>query len=215
VTEPAVTLTDYALALECALFAALHHRREVPADGLRAWFVLFFVAASAAPLFGGTVHGFFLDERSLGHAVLWPSALLAIGVGALAGWVLGARIAFSGRAVRWVTRLAFAQLALFALVVLFFVQGFWVAVVDYLPASVFLLIALGLAYRRDRRPGPGIAAAGLALTFVAAALQQLRVSVHPLFNHNALYHVVQGLGLLLIFLGARQLIRRASSDPRG
>jgi hypothetical protein len=215
VTEPAVTLTDYALALECALFAVLLHRREASADGMRAWFVLFFAAASAAPLFGGTVHGFFLDERSLGHAILWPSALVAIGVGALAGWVLGARIAFSGPAVRWITRLAFAQLVLFAVVVLFVVQGFWVAVVDYLPAAVFLLIALGLAYRRDRRPGPGIAAVGLALTFVAAALQQLRVSIHPVFNHNALYHVVQGVGLLLIFLGARRLIRSASFELRG
>ena len=57
-TDPDVTLTDYGLALLCAWFVWRMWRgpRFGPA---RFWLVLFFAAASAAPLLGGTVHGFF------------------------------------------------------------------------------------------------------------------------------------------------------------
>ena len=50
---------------------------------------------------------------------------------------------------------------------------------------------------------------GLGLTFVAAAVQQGRVGLHPrYFNHNALYHLIQGAGLFLVFRGARLATRR-------
>jgi hypothetical protein len=41
------------------------------------------------------------------------------------------------------------------------------------------------------------------LTFVAAAVQYTRVDPHPVYvNHNALYHVIQAVALLLIYRGA-------------
>src|SRR5205823_6043329 len=73
-TEPDVALTDYALALECTVFAYLLQRRE---------HALFFGSAAVASLAGGTVHGFFLDARTLGNAVLWRLTLIAIGVAGL------------------------------------------------------------------------------------------------------------------------------------
>ena len=37
-------------------------------------------------------------------------------------------------------------------------------------------------------------------------LQQLRVGIHPVyFNHNALYHAIQGIALVMIYMGARAL----------
>src|SRR2546428_12921361 len=80
-TELDVALTDYALAIECALFAYLVQRRE---------HALFFGPAAVASLAGGTVHGFFLDVRTLGHAVLWRTTLIAIGVTAACAWAIGA-----------------------------------------------------------------------------------------------------------------------------
>ena len=54
---------------------------------------------------------------------------------------------------------------------------------------------------------PGQGALGFVLTFLAAALQQRRIGLHPVyFDHNALYHTVQGIGLLGVFLGARAAI---------
>ena len=207
-TEPDVTLTDYGLALECAVFAWLIYRHGQRAGALRSWVVLFFAAAAVAPVCGGTVHGFFLDETSTGHAVLWPLSLLAIGVIALSGWSIGAQITLSRVLARWVVCVACLQLAVYAAVVLFVNDAFWVAIIQYAPAALFLLIAFVLVARRDGRSGVALGAWGLALTFVAATFQQLRVAVHPVyFNHNALYHALQAIAFALIFLGCRSLLQ--------
>ena len=55
--EPAVTLTDYLLTLLCAAFVVLLLRAgKAPTGSVRFAFVIFFAAAAAASLFGGTVH---------------------------------------------------------------------------------------------------------------------------------------------------------------
>jgi hypothetical protein len=207
-TEPDVALTDYALALECAIFTWLVRQRPERSCDLYPWRVLFFASASAAPLFGGTVHGFFLDNESVGHAVLWPLSLLAIGVTALSCWAIGARLILHTQVARWVVRAAFLQLPVYVGVVLIVNDAFWVAIAEYLPAALFLLIAFALVSRRGGPASASLGVWGLALSFVAAVLQQLRIAVHPVyFNHNALYHVVQAVALLLLYICFRGLLR--------
>lgn len=209
-TEPDVALTDYGLAVLGGALALVLYRDE-PAGELRSWFALLLASVAAAPLFGGTVHGFFLDESSLGNRVLWPATLLSIGVTTLCLWTLGAQLLVPHRA-RAVTALAVIQLVLFALAVFFWTQSFALAVVNYLPAVLFLLVAALLTRRRHAGAGLGTIAWGLALTFPAAAIQQLEIAPHPTyFNHNALYHVVQAVAIGLVFQGARALTR----DPPG
>jgi hypothetical protein len=205
-SEPDVTLTDYALAIESAVLARLIGRPGVREGTLRRWFVIFFASTGAAPLFGGTVHGFFPHAGSVGEAILWRLTLLSIGVTALSGWVIGARLLFSGRVVRWITAAAAAELAAYALIVLFVRRDFRVAVINYLPAAALLLIAFSGAYRRARAPGLLWPIVGLGLTFVGAAIQQLRFGVPLYFNPNTLYHLIHALALFLIFWGARSLV---------
>src|SRR5205823_5055413 len=158
-TEPDVALTDYALALECTVFAYLLHRTEHK---------VFFGSAAVASLAGGTVHGFFLDARTLGNTVLWRLTLIAIGVTAVSAWAIGARVLFAVPAARRITIAAAAALGAYGVVTLFITQEFRAAVVFYLPAVVFLLVALSLAYARARERGILIAVVGLGLMFIAA-----------------------------------------------
>ena len=196
-TEPDVALTDYALALECTVFAYLLQRRE---------HALFFGSAAVASLAGGTVHGFFLDARTLGNAVLWRITLIAIGVTAASAWAIGARVLFPAPTARRITIAAAAALGAYGVVTMFISQAFRAAVVFYLPAVVFLLVALSVAYARARERGILVAVAGLGLMFIAAAVQQARIALHPTyFNHNALYHLIQAVALWLLFLGLRRL----------
>ena len=89
---------------------------------------------------------------------------------------------------------------------LFVTQQFRAAVVFYLPAVVFLLVALSVAYAHARERGILVAIAGLGLMFIAAAVQQARIALHATyFNHNALYHLIQAMALWLLFLGLRRL----------
>jgi len=196
-TEPDVALTDYALALECTVFAYLLQRKE---------HALFFGSAAVASLAGGTVHGFFLDDRTLGNAVLWRITLIAIGVTAASAWAIGARVLFPGPTARRISIAAAAAFAAYCVVTVFITQEFRAAVVFYLPAVMFLLVALSVAYARARERAILPAVAGLGLMFIAAAVQQARIALHPrYFNHNALYHLIQALALWLLFLGLRSL----------
>ena len=206
-TEPAVTLTDYALAIECAVFAVLLMRRDSSDRTQRFWLVVFFASIGGASLLGGTVHGFFPDTASPGHGVLWSATLLAILVTSLATWLIGAVLLLNGRSATLVRRLAIVQLAIFSFVVLFVRREFFIAIIAYLPATLFLLIALIVAYRSRRLPALRWGITGLTLTFVAAAIQQLHINVHPYyFDHNALYHVIQGAALWMIFVGAMSIV---------
>ncbi len=207
-TEPDVTLTDYALALECALFAWLLARSGSIRRSPRRWWALFFGAVGLAALTGGTVHGFFLDPQTAGHAILWPATLLAIGLAAVAAWVIGAELILTAAAVRGVAAAAGLGFAGYAAVVLLADRRFLVAVGAYLPAAIFLAIALAVMYKRRRQRAALTGLAGLGLTFAAAAVQLGGLALHPVyFNHNALYHLIQAVGLFLLYRSSRGLAK--------
>ncbi len=209
IAEPDVTVTDYGLALEAAVFAWLVRRASDPARPLGRWFALFFGATSIASLAGGTVHGFFLDPATTGARVLWPATLIAIGGAALAAWGIGAHIQLSPTSARRVSRAATLEFAAYAAVVVFGAQTFAVAILNYLPPAIFLLVAFVLAWARTGDRAALLGAAGMLLTFVAASVQQARVPLHPLyFTHNAVYHLIQGVALVTVFAGARELVGR-------
>lgn len=216
ISELDVTLTDYALALETAVFAFLLFRERETQSPFRSAFVWFFASIGVAALVGGTVHGFFPDDASDGARMLWVVTLMILGATALILWRLGALLVFSPIGAERITSLAAVEFILYVLVVLFWRREFAIALGNYLPAALFFLVGLCLRFfkLRDRSALTGIV--GLLLTFVAAAIQHLRISVDPrYFNHNAFYHLLQGIALLLIFFAARSLAKRKDNPPRG
>lgn len=203
-TEPDVTLTDFALALECAIFALLVARSAQPP--LRRWWVIFFGSIGLAALAGGLVHGYFPDRATTEWAVLWRTTLLAIGVTSMATWSIGAYLQMGDRLGAAVRQSAAWLFVVYAVIVLTVSRSFFVAILMYVPATLFMLVAIVDAYRRSPSRPEAYGIAGLVLTLIAALIQQLRVTVHPtLFDHNALYHVVQAIALFLIFLAARKV----------
>lgn len=210
--EPDVVLTDYALALECALFAWLLWRAR-KGGPVSFWFALGFLATALAALAGGTFHGFFGDERSAAHRILWPMVLLMIGVGSLAFANVAAILRFARPAALAISRAALVLFFFYCAVIVFFNDSFVVAIIAYLPAVLFLGWAFLEQYSRTRQPAHAWGLAGIGVTLLAAFVQQARIALHPrYFNHNAVYHTLQAAGLFLIFLAARDLSRR--SEPR-
>jgi len=203
VTEPDVTLTDYALALECAVLAGLIRGAPAGDSQLRRWFASFFACTGLAALAGGTVHGFFLDPESAGHALLWPATLILIGLTSLAAWSAGIRM-IAGAGAGGLRRAGVFAIAVYAALVFFVIQRFWIAIAVYLPAAITLLGGMLAAWRRAPSRGLAWGVTGVVLVFPAALVQFLKLAPHPdYFNHNALYHLIQGVSLCLIFIGAR------------
>ena len=196
--EPAVTLTDYGLTIECCILAALV--MKAPASSARAWWTAFFAFIGLASLLGGTVHGFLPDDSTFANQALWDANLIAIGCTAVATWTIGAMLTGSAALTQWVPRVAFVLLAIYATIVVFVANTFLMAIAMYLPATVLLLVGMTVAHVRDPGRGWAVGIVGLILTYAAAAVQQLKVDPHPVyFDHNALYHAIQAVALFLIF----------------
>ena len=198
--EPAVTLTDYGLTLLCAVLA-WRARATVRAD-LRPWTAALFAGSGAAALFGGTVHGFFAEPMTVGYRALWPATLLSVGAAGLAAWGLGAHVGTRSAGAQWVTRIAAAAFVIYAVLVLTGLHAFVIAIAFYLPAVIYLTVRFARAYARRRTASRKAGLIGFGLTYAAAAIQQLQISIHPVwFDHNALYHVVQAAAFILLYKG--------------
>src|SRR5262245_28920817 len=175
--EPDVALTDFVLALIAALFVRLLSRRPTKSKLLRCWLLTFFASVGAASFAGGLVHGFFPDTDAAG-IVLWRIVLLAIGTATLAEWSVGAMLLFPERIARWIRAAAAVEFAVYAFLVLFVVQDFWIAVVDNGPGAFCFMIGLAWSYRRMNDPWLLAAAAGMGMTMIAGLLQQMQVGLH-------------------------------------
>jgi hypothetical protein len=214
-SEPDVALTDFGLAVECAAFAAWLHWRTPAGGRPRAWWIAFFSALGIGALLGGITHGLVADHDSVAARTLWSATLLAIGVAALACWAIGGHLLLPGRAAGRVAVAAGSLFAVYAATVLFFIPSFAVAVAYYGPAGAFLLVAFVVIYRRRRERHVLSGIAGLGLSYGAAAVQQSEIAFPALsLSHNALYHVIQAVALLLIFHTALALTREAAC-PHG
>ena len=165
---------------------------------MQRWFVIFCAATAAASLAGGTVHGFFADNKAL-----WRVVLIALGVVSAAAWAIGARPALCRSDRAFITAAALAELVAYSLLVVFVTDAFSVAIANYLPSTLFLIVAF---FASHRAPGRGTCRARIRRAGAHARrrrVQQARVALHPAyFNHNAVYHLLQAIALFLIFRAA-------------
>lgn len=214
-TEPDVTLTDYGLTLLCSWFAWSLRGQATYSRSFRALWIIFFASIAGASLFGGTVHGFFLDESTLGYRILWPSTLLMIGVTASSAWILtGFLISSLSRGVQKWALFAGILFLLYSMVVIFFSQSFTVVILNYVPAMLALLFTSLRGYWRMRSNPFLFVIGGILVSFLAAFIQQAGLGIHPeYFNHNSTYHLVQAVGLLILFKGAKGLVSNERMAP--
>lgn len=213
ILEPAVSITDYAIAVESGILATLTWRK--PRHACRVWFEVFFASVGLAAALGGTVHGFVADQRTVANAVMWRATLIAIGVVALAAAMAGAGSGWGRIVRRSVAGIGVTGFAIYCVAVVFFTQEYLVAIVVYLPATMFLLISFVAACVRARTAWQQrirllSGAAGMLLTFIAAGVQQSDLEIRALYlDHNAIYHVIQAGALLLIYAGTAGVVRQS------
>lgn len=203
--------TDYVLAAVAAVAGGRLLARSDSSVPARFWGLAFAALALAATL-GGTWHGFagVLPEGVL--ARLWRATVLAAGVTSF-GLLAGSAFAVTSGALRK-TLVSIAAMKLLAYTV-------WMAKHDdflYVVAdSGSALGAVGLLHLvsvlREADVASRWALAGMAVSLVAAAVQSLRLSPHPLFNHNDLYHLVQTVAVVLFYRAARTFPDRRAPHP--
>jgi len=211
-TEPDVAITDFILTAQCGSFAYWLSRMPVPRRRLQSLCVQFFAVVGLASLVGGAVHGYFNDESTWGFQILWRLGLVILGAGSYFSWLIGAKLLFRGGARELFGRIALGGFLLYSAYVLFWDQHFLFAILNYLPATFFLLVAFLLQVRTGARRAGWYGASSVLLTLVAATVQQLQIAPHPTYlNHNAVYHLLQAVALTLLLVAFRGFIREEES----
>lgn len=205
--EPDVILTDYAIALECFIFCALLFK-QYGLQTLSKWFALFFASIGLAAFAGGTVHGFFHVHGTFMHDMFWLTSMVSIGLMALSGWIIGiSLLGVSKKITKAVKALAGLGFAAYIGYLLLVSQEFLIAILNYLPAAIFLLGVFIYRYCKTRVTPIILGIVAMTLTFVSSFVQQAKIILHPVyFDHNALYHLIQFVALFLLFLSAKHFI---------
>jgi hypothetical protein len=200
--DPDVVLTDLALAVLGAWLAWRLARVPGKATMARSGVVIMAALASAA-LWGAVFHAFFPAGTTTrpGFVAWMPVALSIVVIGtallALALRVAAPRVSASTR--RWI---AGAYGIAFALTVLLVDESYRTIVCFYAPVVLLFLVVAARQALRTGDSGWTLIAVSFAVSLLAAAVQQSRIALHPeYFDHNALYHVLQGIALVLLYRG--------------
>lgn len=170
----------------------------------RTWLAALDVFGLAA-LLGAVAHGFRWSAGAL--ELLWQPLYLILGV-AVALFVAAAIASLWGAgAARRAMPFLLAAAAGFYLLTRA-TNGDFRVFVAYEGAGI--LLALGAHLRLAWRvPGAGLVAAGLAISLVAGVVQAVdTISLRLVwtFDHNGVYHLVQGVGIGVLLAGLRRML---------
>jgi hypothetical protein len=197
ITEPATLATDYVLG---AFTATLGWKLYAAGGGPRRWWATAFAATAVAAIAGGTVHGFRLVMPPQLTTALWLLTLEALLVAGLS--IVAATFC---RAVP-IAAVAYAGYAVWVAVH----PRFIFAIVGYGTALALLATVHVRAWVATRSAASRWILQGVAVSVVAAVVQQSGWGPHPHFNHNDLYHVVQAVAVWSLFKGAQADALRAA-----
>ena len=195
--EPATLATDYLLALLAAWCGwRLGHRANPPQ---RWWSRALFLTAASASI-GGTHHGFGPLLGESWSVLLWRATLLCIGLTSAAmSLAFVEELAPPARRLFW-QRIVWIKFAGFAALGLA-LPIFLIAIADY-GLAMFALAFLALITARAWR-APMLAA--IAFSAFAAVVQQMHWGLSARFNHNDVYHLIQGTAVFLFYRGGKKL----------
>jgi hypothetical protein len=206
-----VTLTDFALAVECAVFTILLMRRRAHDRVLYQAFAAFFAALGLSSLAGALWHGAFSNEETVAARWVWLTTMTGLAFAAMALWRIAAALLPSGPWPDGIRRLARGQLVLQSCISAFVTDAFAVAAIGILPP---LVLVKGLYVERYHATHDDRVLVGIA-GFVLAALSGLVLlfdySLHPQWaTPNAVYHLLQFAAFWLVFIS----VSAVSSQPR-
>ncbi len=214
INDPDVVYTDLALA---ALGAFLAWRLWRERTNLARAGVVIMGALASAAFFGALFHAFFpSNTETRAGFFAWIPVSVSIMLVSCTLLALGLRVLMPALELGVRRVIVGAYCVSFAYVVLFVDESYGTIVRFYAPTLIlFLIAALREALRQHARAW-WLLATAFALSILAALLQQLQIALHPVyFDHNALYHVLQGIALVLLYLGFRRATSLGRSPSAG
>ena len=211
-----VAATDLLLCFEAWTFALLLSRRPAMPARLRTLAVALFATLGLSSLLGAAFHAFFPEKAgTTGGYLVWIATGISIALTTSVVWTLDALLLNHRALSRAVSALVPVYFAAFVGVLVFVDYRFKTIISFYAPAVVALAVIAVRMYAKSRGREALYLVLGTGLSFAAAAVQVLKVDVHPqYFNFNALYHLIQGIALAFLFASLRLLRPELPQDPQ-
>lgn len=207
-----VAITDLLLFAESAVFVYFLWQRQSTQTLLRRLLILLFLALGTSSLLGALFHAFFpAKATTTGGFAFWMLVATSIGITACAVWCINALIFKGQKFFKIVLPFVVLYITAFTYIMFFIDYQFKTIIFFYAPPMIVLaLVSLIKFLRKHTFAWIGVLT-GVILSFVAAAIQYLQIGIHPIyFNYNALYHMIQGVALAVIFLSFLTLLKSNS-----
>lgn len=206
-TEQTTAITDVILACAALICAYLIWQRS-PSQAQRSHWCAVFTLLALAAFEGALAHGLVLPE--LANKGIWAVTYLALALMvALFAVVLAIELLGEAAGRRWLIPMLSLAGMFYAYVMLFPVS-FTPFIVYELCVMVSALLGYLWLYSKRRGAGYGWLAAGVAITIFAAGVQATKIGSFTLiwpFDHNGVYHLIQTLGVWVLYTGVRQTLR--------
>jgi len=208
-TEQTTAATDVILAVVALIVCIATYRSGKNSNPMKGkiWAWAFGLLAFAA-MTGAVAHGFQMPDRL--NFILWQPLNLALGL-AVSMFVVGVVNDLTrGSLPKVVLPVMIATGSAFYLITLIFPGTFLVFILYEAVAMFFSLVVYIILGFRKRVHGAWLMALGIFITMIAAAIQASEaVVIHCIweFDHNGIFHLVQIVGLLVLFAGLRADLR--------
>ncbi len=163
------------------------------------WSNAFWMTA-AGGLLGAISHGIGPNLPAIVRTIIWRLTLIAIGWTAF--FMLMGTLVYipSAEQIWWLKWLPVIFLIAFH-IRLFIKDDFSVVIAFYVPVLAIVFITYFYGYFVLARTPAIYVIIGIIISFSAAFIQQKKVGLHKHFNHNDLFHIIQLVGLYLIYIG--------------
>ena len=167
------------------------------------WAISFFTLAISA-LLGGLSHGFGPMFSEISKMIVWRMTLLFIGLTGL-GLFYSVILIFIDGKINFL--IIFFLLLCFGFYnyKIFKNDKFIVAVKFYLPFTIISLICFLYIFFYRGYVGALFISVGLLVTLFASLIQSSRIILHKHFNYNDFFHVMQMIGMYLMFKGGQEM----------
>ncbi len=206
-------LTDWLLAAVTAWLAWELLRQAVRfKDRAIGLWVGAFCAVAASAALGGIAQAFSTSMEPSVAALTRTGTLVLADAASLLFLLSTLRAFTSGRTLAIGAGLAVAKFALFAVYVAIKDDTRMVIYDGALTMFIVIVLSTWGAWARRIASATWILA-GVLVSMLGALFQQGRVSIHPQFSHNDLYHVIQTGAMYLLYRGGLLLREREPTAP--
>lgn len=197
--EPTTLITDLLLAGFAGWLAWRLARRFPSQPTATVWWSRVLGLTAASAFVGGCYHGFAPEfSAAVKHAWWLATLVLVVSVSAAMALSLLHEVVPAHRQRPW--HVVIAAKFVTATVAAWLYPKFVIVVVDY----GLVLLAWAVAALWLRRAWRKWMLTAVALSVIAAGVQQTRVAPAVAFNHNDLYHVLQLLALFAFYRAAQR-----------